>query len=44
MSSMYNSAEDLKVASIVETVRLEVSDIGYSALITVHDYWDRVRG
>lgn len=41
---MYNSAEDLKVASIVETVRLEVSDIGYSALITVHDYWDRVRG
>jgi len=41
---MYRYAEDLKVASIIETERLDVTGLGIPALRAVYDYWDRQRG
>jgi hypothetical protein len=41
---MYRYTEDLKVASIVETSRLDVTEIDIPALTAVYDYWDRQRG
>ena len=42
--SVYHYAEHLKIASILETSRLNVDEIEYPALARVHAYWDAVRG
>ena len=41
---MYRYAEDLNVASIVETTRLDIAEVDNPALTAVYDYWERQRG
>ena len=41
---MYSFAEDLKIATIIETVRLDIDAVEFPALVEVYRHWDSVRG